>query len=94
MVDTLIPQAIRIKANFTPASPLCDDYETAACIGLICRDLELPLPEGEKLSEVQKKFRNTPGIPEPYLQMLDSYAAHDNRDDWRRLLECGYHFEN
>ena len=93
MMDSLIPQAVCLKMRFDPPSRLIDDYEIAAAIGLACREAGKELSEETVLSVLQRKMAEDSGIGEKWKKLLESKLAEDNREDWRRLLEAGYHYQ-
>ncbi len=93
MVDYLIPQGIRIKEKFDTTPRLVDDYETAAAIGLACRDAGRALPDEPVLSVLQKEFLEWDDVSPKLQALVRTREADDGRKDWRRILVCAYEYE-
>ena len=92
MVDSLVPQAVRLKQHMQNPPRLIDDYEIAAAIGLACREAGIDLPEGERLSEVQKTFADRKDLDPVLVYLIGSRLADDRREAWRRLMQAGYDY--
>ena len=93
MVPMLTPMAVCRKLSFPTNPPLIDDHEIAACVGLLCQIKKMSLPQGDDLASVVRMINEMDDIPEKFRQLLNSKTVTGNQQDWRIMLEAGYHFD-